>query len=149
MKIQILNSTRGTTLANVAEVATDPNARRMGLLGRSDFAEGEGLWIIPAQGIHTYRMRFPIDVVFLGEVSLKDSNECESKVLDFSMNMAPNGSVEHQGASSVLERRAGTIMLTGTKAGDGISLKRIAQGYEMAAPRLPVDGQSCVKLLGL
>ena len=36
-----------------------------GLLGRSELAPGEGLLIRPAPSVHTFFMRFPIDVVFL------------------------------------------------------------------------------------
>ena len=36
----------------------------MGLLGRSELAEGEGLWIQPCNSIHTWFMRFPIDAIF-------------------------------------------------------------------------------------
>lgn len=32
---------------------------------RRGLAPGEGMWIAPCNGIHTFFMRFPIDVVFL------------------------------------------------------------------------------------
>ena len=31
----------------------------------SRFARGQGLWINPSRGIHTFAMRFPIDAVYL------------------------------------------------------------------------------------
>ena len=36
-----------------------------GLLGRRELPPGEGMLIRPAPSIHTFFMRFPIDVVFL------------------------------------------------------------------------------------
>src|SRR5919201_478562 len=45
--------------------------RMKGILGRRSLPAGEGMLIRPAPSIHTFFMRFPIDVVFLardGEV---------------------------------------------------------------------------------
>ena len=39
--------------------------RSKGLLGRASMDEGEGLWIVPCPMIHTFFMKFPIDVLFL------------------------------------------------------------------------------------
>ncbi|PNE31444.1 hypothetical protein AF335_25890 [Streptomyces eurocidicus] len=45
------------------EIASSYRARTWGLLGR-DGVEG-ALLLTPASGIHTFRMRFPIDVAYL------------------------------------------------------------------------------------
>ena len=29
------------------------------------FPAGRGLWIVPCHGVHTFAMRFPIDVIYL------------------------------------------------------------------------------------
>lgn len=55
----------GDVLARV-ELADTAPARRKGLLGRNALAPGTGLLIRPCASIHTWFMRFPIDVVFLG-----------------------------------------------------------------------------------
>ena len=47
------------------DVADHPVALMRGLLGRSDLPRGEGILLRPAGSIHTFFMRFPIDVVFL------------------------------------------------------------------------------------
>lgn len=54
----------GHLLAAHATLAGDSTTRRRGLLGRDGLAAGEALVIAPTQGIHTFGMRFPIDVVF-------------------------------------------------------------------------------------
>ncbi len=36
-----------------------------GLLGRDSLEAEEGLWIVPCPMIHTFFMKFPIDVLFL------------------------------------------------------------------------------------
>lgn len=47
------------------EIAETFWRRTVGLLGRSQLSTEEGLIIIPCQSIHTFFMRFPIDVLFL------------------------------------------------------------------------------------
>ncbi len=58
------NERSGRPLATHLEGAFDSQSRRRGLLGRDGLAEGAALIIAPCQAIHTFRMRFPIDVVF-------------------------------------------------------------------------------------
>lgn len=45
--------------------AGDFESRSRGLLGRSSLDPEEGLWIIPCPMIHTFFMKFAIDVLFL------------------------------------------------------------------------------------
>jgi uncharacterized protein len=51
----------GTRIA----VANTCLARLIGLLGRKGLEPNSGLWIQPSSGVHTFGMRFPIDVVAL------------------------------------------------------------------------------------
>jgi len=46
-------------------LADRPLVRMRGLLGRSGLAHEEGILLRPASSVHTWFMRFPIDVVFL------------------------------------------------------------------------------------
>ena len=39
--------------------------RLVGLLGRKGLESDTGLWIRPSSGVHTFGMRFPIDVIAL------------------------------------------------------------------------------------
>jgi hypothetical protein len=57
-------SPAGGMLATHASLAGDSASRRRGLLDRDGLASGEALVIAPTQGIHTFGMRFAIDVVF-------------------------------------------------------------------------------------
>jgi len=52
-------------LLAVAETADTPTSRTQGLLGRDSLAPGHGLILDPCRLIHTFFMRFAIDVVFL------------------------------------------------------------------------------------
>lgn len=46
-------------------VADSIFARMKGLLGKTSLPKGSGLWLQPCKGIHTFGMKFTIDVVFL------------------------------------------------------------------------------------
>ena len=39
--------------------------RRTGLLKHERLEPGEGLWIVPCESVHTFFMKFPIDLVYL------------------------------------------------------------------------------------
>ncbi|MFF4601777.1 DUF192 domain-containing protein [Streptomyces sp. NPDC001339] len=54
----------GAETAVPVEIASSYRARTRGLLGR-DGIEG-ALLLTPASGVHTFRMRFTIDVAYLG-----------------------------------------------------------------------------------
>src|SRR5947207_2384026 len=55
----------GIVLAARVRKITGLFARTIGLLGRSRLGPGEGIWLVPCNGIHTIGMRFPIDVLVL------------------------------------------------------------------------------------
>ncbi len=70
----------------------------MGLLGRSSLPADEGLLLVPAWSIHTWFMRFPIDVVFL---------DAEGRVLRVVERMRPWRLVSVRRARAVIELAAG------------------------------------------
>ena len=59
------NRTRGRGIASQVLKADDAASRGRGLLGRESLSPAEGLWIVPCPMIHTFFMKFSIDVVFL------------------------------------------------------------------------------------
>lgn len=106
---QIRNATRDVMLATRAGAATDSRERRTGLLKHTSLAEGEGMWIAPCEGIHTFRMKFPIDVLFLDK---------RKRIVKARANVAPWRMSMCLTANSVLELPAGTIARTGAARGD-------------------------------
>ena len=62
---KISNLTRKTVLAERVEVADRGAKRRKGLLGRDGLGAGEALWIVPCESVHTFGMRFAIDLVYV------------------------------------------------------------------------------------
>jgi uncharacterized membrane protein (UPF0127 family) len=61
VRVVIAESNR---LLATAEVADTAQARMTGLLGRDGLPAGQGLILEPCRLIHTFMMRFAIDVVF-------------------------------------------------------------------------------------
>jgi hypothetical protein len=61
----ISNRSRGRLVADKVERADDFASRSRGLLGKDGLGAGEGMYIVPCAMIHTFFMKFPIDVVFL------------------------------------------------------------------------------------
>jgi len=62
---RLMNARTGQPVANAAELATTSASRRRGLLGRDGLDPGAALVIAPCNSIHTFFMRFAIDVVFV------------------------------------------------------------------------------------
>ncbi|MGC1782876.1 MAG: DUF192 domain-containing protein [Acidobacteriaceae bacterium] len=65
VRLKVSNLTRQTVLAERVEVADHGAKRRKGLLGRACLGPGEGLWIVPCESVHTFGMKFPIDLVYI------------------------------------------------------------------------------------
>lgn len=60
-------SINGVEIAGRVCSANTFRARTVGLLGRDHLPAGELLWIHAAPSIHTFGMRFAIDVIFLNQ----------------------------------------------------------------------------------
>ena len=66
-----LHTEDGRVVCNRCTRARRPWTRMRGLLGRASLPQGEGMLFDRTSSVHTFFMRFPIDVVFLdasGEV---------------------------------------------------------------------------------
>jgi len=61
----LVNDRTGVSIVTELEIAVDSAARRKGLLGRDGLAETTGIVIAPTNAVHTFFMRFPIDIVFV------------------------------------------------------------------------------------
>ncbi|HLD40830.1 MAG TPA: DUF192 domain-containing protein, partial [Candidatus Omnitrophota bacterium] len=67
---RVINLTKNTVVAQNAGIADNLFSRMRGLLGRKSLNLQEGLILRPCNSIHTFFMRFPIDVVFLDRYDL-------------------------------------------------------------------------------
>ena len=115
-KIRVRNVTKGTTLADGASVANTSETRRTGLLKHERLNPGEGLWIVPCEGVHTFRMKFDIDVVYLSK---------SKKVLKVRARMPKSRISFCLRAHSVLELPAGMTESTATEAGDQLEFEKL------------------------
>src|SRR5262245_9834112 len=61
----VVNRTRGTVISNSLRVGESGISRIVGLLGERSLDAGDGLLIVPSQGVHTVGMLFSIDIVIL------------------------------------------------------------------------------------
>src|SRR3954453_20446420 len=111
--IKVVNLTRGTQLADFVRLAGDRRNRRKGLLGRECLGSGEGLWIVPCEAVHTFWMRFPIDLIYLDR---------KHRVVKTRSNVGPWRLSGCLRAHSVLELAAGSIRGTQTIRGDRLSI---------------------------
>lgn len=62
---RVINRDRGTVLAERARMARDARERMKGLLGSDALRPGEALILRPCFQVHTFGMRYPLDVLFL------------------------------------------------------------------------------------
>ena len=112
--MKLANTTKNLFLAQDALIASTPFFRMKGLLGRKTFNDGEALVIRPCNSIHTFFMRFAIDVLFLDR---------QNKVIAMLNNVLPwRVSPVYWRGYSVVELPSGVIKKSETAVGDEIIL---------------------------
>lgn len=79
--MQIRSSEDSQIIANNATIADTFTSRLKGLMFRQSMEEGEALVIQPCNMIHTFGMKFPIDVLFVSK-----DNKVEHLIEDFCPN---------------------------------------------------------------
>lgn len=67
--MEIINKTKNTLLAKDIAIADTAFKRMQGLLGKKEFKEGQALILKPCNSIHTFFLRFTIDVLFVDKHS--------------------------------------------------------------------------------
>jgi hypothetical protein len=116
LKGYAFNRTRTTYLATNLLIASTHWSRFRGLMATdsSRFPRGNGLWINPSHGIHTFAMRFPIDAVYLDRDRI---------IIHMEEGLKPwrLAAVRIQ-AASVLELPTGTIHESKTALGDQVDI---------------------------
>jgi uncharacterized membrane protein (UPF0127 family) len=119
----VYNKTRETFLAFKVKVADSIFSRLVGLLGRRSLQPDSGVWICPANAVHTVGMLFSFDLVLIDKdfkvVGLREL------VRPFRITM-PNTKAE-----SVIELPAHSIFRSRTQIGDQLTIER----YEPKKPR--------------
>ncbi|TGN41867.1 DUF192 domain-containing protein [Marinobacter confluentis] len=114
---QIITRDRdGRVISSPLQLATSFTTRLRGLMGRRGLDPEEGLLLSPCSDIHTFGMKFAIDVIFLDKqlnvVGLRP--ECRPR------RFFRGG----RNAAIALETAAGRIAATGLEIGDTLRLSR-------------------------
>ena len=113
--MKIINTTKNVTLADNVALAQTAVSRLKGLLFYKEFRNGQALIIKPCNSIHTFFMRFPIDVIFLG---------ANDKIIKIHQGMKPfKATPIYFKSNFVIELPAGIVEATGTTASDILSIE--------------------------
>lgn len=114
--MRITNETRGTLVASDAREARTFMSRLVGLLGKSSLDPSEALVIDPCTSVHTFFMRFAIDVVYVNR---------DGDVLKVVPDLKPfRMSAAGSRRCYVIELPSGAAAESGTVAGDKLTLER-------------------------
>ena len=106
---------RDATLAASLEPAFESATRNRGLLGRDGLPPGTALLIAPSNAIHTFGMRFPIDVIFAAR---------DGRVLKIRAALPRTRIAFARGGFAVIEMAAGEAARCGLQPGDRLELRR-------------------------
>jgi uncharacterized protein len=105
----LVNARTGETLATSLETAFDSTTRNRGLLGRSALPAGSALVLAPCSAVHTFFMRFAIDIAFVDR---------EGRILKVAHAMKPwrlSGTLR---GFATIELPAGVVDATGSRVHD-------------------------------
>ncbi|HEY3825358.1 MAG TPA: DUF192 domain-containing protein [Bryobacteraceae bacterium] len=116
MKFQVRNVTRGTSIGDAIDTAESSAQRRTGLLKHHKLDEGTGLWIVPCEAVHTFFMKFALDLIYLDR---------RHRVRGIVRALQPWRLSMCFPAHSVLELPTGTIDRTNTQKGDQLELIKV------------------------
>ena len=124
LTLVIRNLTKQTLVADRAILANTSATRRTGLLKHESLQDGEGLLIVPCEGVHTFGMKFAIDVIYLSKkhVVLKIRPEMPRRRMSLCLR-----------AHSVLELPAGMAAKTSTAVGDQLEIERVEKAQDPAS----------------
>jgi uncharacterized membrane protein (UPF0127 family) len=114
---QLVDTRTGAVVARRLLVAFDSRSRRTGLLRHTHLPADEAMIIAPCNSIHTFFMRFAIDVAFVAK---------DGRVLKIRRGVRPWRMAAALRAHAVVECAAGVFERTGVMPGDGLAVVRRA-----------------------
>jgi uncharacterized protein len=103
------NRRTGQTLASTLLPALDRATRKTGLLKHTSLADGEAMVIAPSNAVHTWFMKFDLDLVFVRR---------DGRVVKTRAGVRPWRMSGAMRAFAVIEMRAGTLAERDTQPGD-------------------------------
>ena len=109
----LVNERTGAPVAEHLLPAFDSNARRTGLLKHTGLGNGEAMIIAPTNAIHTWFMKFDIDVAFVNK---------QGKIVKVREAMGPWRMSAAFSAFAVVELPSGALAARDTRSGDRLVL---------------------------
>jgi uncharacterized membrane protein (UPF0127 family) len=109
----LVNLKTSTIVAGEVELAADRRSRRRGLLGHPGLAQGSALVLAPCVAIHTFFMRFSLDILFVDR---------SGRVVKMCAGVRPWRIRACAAAHAVIELPEGAIARSGTCVGDVVEL---------------------------
>ena len=106
---RLINERTGDVVAETLLVAFDSASRRTGLLRHTSLPLGEALIIAPCNSVHTFFMKFAIDIVFVSR---------DGEVRKVARAVAPWRMAASFSAFATIELAANTPQLSATRPGD-------------------------------
>ena len=119
MKYRLHNITRNTLLGDAIDLANTSRKRRIGLLEHVRLNAGEGLWIVPCESVHTFFMKFALDLVYLDRTHIVCKTVANVPPWRMSMCFL---------AHSIVELPAGSIEQGGIRKGDQLVFAPAIEG---------------------
>ncbi len=111
---QVIRNTRnGLVIAHDLTTAFDSRSRRVGLLRHESLPNGAAMLIAPSNAVHTFFMRFPIDIAFVSR---------DGTVVKVCHAVRPWRIAAAVRAYGVVELAAGTLAAGDTVAGDVLAV---------------------------
>jgi hypothetical protein len=111
--LALTNDRNHRLVARTLLTAFDSASRRRGLLRHEALPEGTALIIAPSNAIHTFFMRFAIDVAFVSR---------DGRVLKVRPAMAPGRIAAAWRGFAVIELPVGALDRAGTRPGDTLRI---------------------------
>lgn len=110
-RLRVVNrSAGGSVLVRRLRLAVSWGARLRGLLWSEPLRGGEGILLYPCNGVHSFFMKYAIDVVFIDE---------QARIVELRRALAPwRLTAIHAEAAAVLELQAGAALSRETTVGD-------------------------------
>ena len=112
--LTVLNQTRATAVGTQIAVADTFFTRLVGLLRHTSLDAGCGLLIQPSSGVHTFGMRFPIDVIAL-------DRQCRVRAVWHNLKPWRTSDISWK-THAILELRAGQIQDCALVVGDQLKI---------------------------
>jgi uncharacterized protein len=117
--VRVVNESRQRVLGARIRVAHSWTARMRGFIMRRPPEAGEGLFLAPCKGVHTYWMSFPLDVLLIDE---------SGTVIAAHAELPPGRRTPlYRRANFALELPMGAISATETCVGDRLSWKPVSE----------------------